>query len=94
MKVSQLINRNGNPAANQFVIRHNGEVFFQSYNSLVAKIDKDNVLHLSQYWDYSNTTMKHLRIFLDDYGYNYSSSKEIRSAIKRGEIKYENNLSV
>lgn len=35
-KVKQLINNNGNPASNQFVITAGDKVFFQSYDSMVA----------------------------------------------------------
>ena len=91
MKIRNLINRNGNPAANQFVIEDNNDVYFQSYQSIVAKISSGK-LYLSYYWDYSKTTLKHLRIFLEDYGYTYSSVNEIRSAIKKGEITYTKKI--
>lgn len=65
MKVKQLENKN------QFIILgDNGEIEFQSYNSRIAKIDKNGTLELSSLWDYSKTTLKHLYIFLDKYLYN------------------------
>lgn len=82
--VKQLINDNGNPAANQFVIRTKKATYFQSYNSVVCKLDGINII-LSNNWDYSNTTRKHLYIFLRQNGYyNLSSAKEVRNAIKDG----------
>ena len=82
--VHQLINDNGNPAANQFVIRTKKATYFQSYNSVVCKLDGINII-LSNNWDYSNTTRKHLYIFLRQNGYyNLSSAKEVRNAIKDG----------
>lgn len=82
--VKQLINDNGNPAANQFVIRTKKAKYFQSYDSVVCKLDGINIV-LSTDWEYSNTTRKHLYIFLRQNGYyNLSSAKEVRNAIKEG----------
>lgn len=80
--VQQLINDNGNPAANQFVIKTKKAVYFQSYDSVVCKLDGINIV-LSTNWEYSNTTRKHLYIFLRQNGYyNLSSAKDMRKAIK------------
>lgn len=82
--VHQLINDNGNPAANQFVIRTKKATYFQSYRSVVCKLDGINII-LSNNWDYSKTTSKHLYMFLRQNGYyNLSSAKEVRNAIKEG----------
>ena len=62
--VSNLINDNGNAASNQFIIRTPKAIYFQSYRSVVAKIDKNNKVILSENWDYSHTTLKHLYNFL------------------------------
>ena len=84
--VTQLINWNGNAAANQFVITTNNATYFQSYKSVVAKWDGTNLI-LSNYWDYSRTTSKHLYIFLYDMGFhNLSCAKDIRNAIKDGSV--------
>ncbi len=84
--VHQLINDNGNPAANQFVISTEKAKYFQSYRSVVCKLDGINIV-LSTDWDFSNTTRKHLYIFLRQNGYyNYSSATDVRKAIKNGEI--------
>ena len=85
--VSNLINNNGNAVSNQFIIRTPKAVYFQSYRSVVAKIDKNNNVILSENWDYSNTTRKHLYIFLRMYGYReLCSSKDMRQAIKNKEV--------
>ena len=82
--VRQLINDNGNYAANQFVIKTAKAVYFQSYDSVICKLDGINVV-LSLDWDYSNTTRKHLYMFLRQNGYyNLSSAKEVRKAIAEG----------
>jgi len=86
-KVKQLINDNGNPAANQFVITSGDRTFFQSYNSVVAMV-KDRVLYVTDKWDFSNTTRKHFYIFVREYyKYGYGNRKAILNGIHDGTIK-------
>ena len=88
-RVRQLINDNGNPAANQFVIKTKKATYFQSYQSVVCKLDGINII-LSNNWDCSNTTRKHLYIFLRENGYyNLSSANDIRKAIKEKKVKLD-----
>jgi hypothetical protein len=84
--ISQLINDNGNPAANQFIVKTKKATYFQSYESVVCKLDGNNIV-LSNNWDYSNTTRKHLYMFLRQNGYyDLSSAKDIRKAIKEKRV--------
>lgn len=84
--IQQLINDNGNPAANQFIIKTKEATYFQSYDSVVCKLDGVNIV-LSTNWDYSNTTRKHLYMFMRQNGYyNLSSAKEVRKAISEGRV--------
>ena len=87
MRVSQLINDRGNAAANQFVIYDNdGNCTFQSYRSTIATIKGDKV-ELYRDWDYSNTTRKHLYIFLRDFAQlNVRSKADLLAHIKNGTI--------
>jgi len=76
MKVEQFYNKN------QFSIRdrENGFTYFQSYQSMVAKIDtRKEILTLGKHWDYSKTTMKHLYLWLGEK--LYSMNTETRNAI-------------
>lgn len=73
MKVKNLIsNRSGKAVRNQFVVidTENDTIFFQSYDSMVAKVAPDG-LTLGKDWDYSNTTLKWLYVFLREYAYKY-----------------------
>ena len=80
--VCNLINNNGNAVPNHFIIYTPKATYFQSYQSVVAKIDKKGNLILSENWDYSKNTCKHLYIFLHMYGYHYlCSAKDMRKAI-------------
>lgn len=99
MLVSQLINRNGNPNANQFIIIDNGLIAFQSYDSRVCEI-RGREVTLGADWYYSRTTLKHLYTFLDDNGLSsLRDSKSVRKAIKEGQtsdgrykVLYDPNL--
>ena len=78
---------------NQFIIRDRGSIFFQSYNSLIAKIDKKGKVTLYKDWDYSNTTMRHLYMFLKEYSSidsKYLYKKGIEKLIKSKAVKYIN----
>lgn len=61
MKVEQFYHKN------QFVITDGEKITFQSYNSTIAEINGDGKLKLFSDWDYSQTTLKHLYLFLFDY---------------------------
>lgn len=91
MKVSNIINNNGNASRNQFVIKHNGAVYFQSYDSVIAKYE-DGRLTITPYWDYSNTTRKHFYIFINDYCYGYSGNREgVLNGLRDGSIRMVND---
>ena len=78
---------------NQFVITDRGNIFFQSYKSLIAKIDRDNKVTLYKDWGYSKTTMKHLYSFLRKYSSidaQYLYKQGIEKLIKNKVIKYIN----
>ena len=86
-KVEQMINDRGNGAMNQFVIYADEKVIFQSYNSIIAVVDKVNkTIELGEDWDYSVTTGKHRNIFFRDYVYlpDLASKKGIQNALKNG----------
>ena len=87
MKVQNLINNRGNRAANQFVITHNGETYFQSYESVIANYDKDGRLTITPLCDYSVTTRKHFYIFLADYTSINPTRENVLRCIANGYIK-------
>ena len=94
-KVTQFYNKN------QFIITSNERTVFQSYDSTIALLDSKNHLTLGRDWDYSNTTRKHLYLFLSDYSYNATiqealqetnKRKAIQKLIDEGFISYDENL--
>ena len=70
--ITQLINNTGNAVKNQFIITSKVTTKFQSYGSIIAsKNNKTGIVTLDpKYWNYSQTTLKHLKTFL-----NISDSK-------------------
>jgi hypothetical protein len=86
-RVEQMINDRGNGAMNQFVIYADSKVIFQSYNSIIAVVDRANKsIELGSDWDYSVTTSKHRNIFFRDYANipDLASRKGILDALKNG----------
>jgi hypothetical protein len=89
MKATQLINDNGNAAANQFVLHDGNSTMFQSYNTIIARSDNGNVTLDSNALDYSRTTSKHLYIFLRQCGWGVHNKAEVQDKIKTGTFKTE-----
>ena len=62
MYIRQFYNKN------QFIMNNDKKIIFQSYDSIIAVIDKKTgKIVFGKDWDFSNTTRKHLYLFLNDY---------------------------
>jgi len=86
MKVYNMRSSKGNRIANQFEIYDKKGRYFQSYNSIIAFINKKGQVYLDEYyWDYSQTTGKYRNMFLGDWGI-----EETREKIKSGQYKLKN----
>ena len=86
IKVQQMLSSKGNHVANQFEIYTNNYIYFQSYQTIIAKKKRGflgNITLDRNYWDYSRPTLKYLKLFL---GTN-KSKKEIEKDIKTGVYK-------
>lgn len=95
LKVSQLQH------CNQYLITNDDFNVFQSYSSIIAIYNKkEKILILGRDWDYSNTTLKHLYLFLDGYAYvsdlylygSKNKKKTIKQFIKDNKIIYDASL--
>ena len=67
----------------EYTFQHNGSRFFQSYNTIVAKVDQNNgniTLDKNSY-DLSKTTAKYRNMFLN------MSTSEMKRNIADGTIK-------
>ena len=80
MKISQF------HVKNQYILKdENGNTFFQSYDSIIARIDRiGNTVLDARYWDYSKTTGKYRNLFLGE------TKKETERKISKGIYKLEN----
>ena len=78
MKVSNIVNNRNNTVANQFVIHDDKATYFQSYRSIIVKIENGQTILDPVYWNYSRTTSKHRSTFLNE------STKETEKKIKEG----------
>lgn len=84
---------------NQFIIFDETKVTFKSYQSIVAVVEDDAVT-LGIDWDYSQTTLRHLYMFLDEYANNIyqlisnkpNKKQAIKQLIDDKIIKYDENL--
>jgi len=85
MRITNMLSSNGNEVPNQFVIKQdNGDVAFQSYQSIIAIKRNDGTIVLDiNKWDYSVTTGKYRNQFLNE------TKKETLNKIKNGIYKLE-----
>ena len=83
MTVKNMKNANGNKAVNQFIITEGSKVTFQSYDSKIAEFDTEQrTLILYPHWDYSKTTMKFLKQFIEDETtFDYGTKKDFEKRI-------------
>ena len=93
LNVRNMKSSKGNLVPNQFVIEVNGCVYFQSYQSIIAKVedtDKGKKLTLGSDWDYSRTTSKYLQLFLQAYCWKFAglTKKEMQRLIDNGTVHY------
>ena len=66
MKVENMTSARGNTVPNQFIITDNGDEYFQSYRSIIAKRSEGKIYLDDYYWDYSTTTGKYRNEFLGE----------------------------
>tara|TARA_S200002703_G_C3584536_1_gene179514 strand:+ start:187 stop:459 length:273 start_codon:yes stop_codon:yes gene_type:complete len=81
IKVKNMTSGKGNEVPNQFLITTPEGRYFQSYRSIIAFEPYHGKIQLDEStWDYSNTTSKYRRSFLNGEGIN-----ETRAKIESGE---------
>jgi len=80
MKLTNMLSNKGNRIANQFVITDDaGNMYLQSYNSVIAKQGTNGQTWLDRNtWNYSKTTAKYRNMFLGE------TLKETKAKIKSG----------
>ncbi len=87
VKVENMQSVNGNDIPNQFIITDGNVIYFQSYNTVIAKKEGGNITLDKDGWDYSRTTGKYRNLFLGE------TKKETERKIKDG-IYHIGNLNI
>ena len=81
MKVRNMIsNSTGREIPNQFIIEDGGKVYFQSYQTIIAKKEAGKITIDTNAENYSRTTSKYLYQFLN------TDRKNLLQAVKDGRI--------
>lgn len=65
MKISNLFSPKGNAVINQYKIEDNNIIYFQSYDTMICKVEGNKITLNVKY--YSRTTSKYLNIFLNEF---------------------------
>ena len=80
MKVSNMYSNNGNQLPNQYIINDGNKTIFQSYETTVAVKENGKVTLDINALEYSNTTLKYLKQFLN----TNESKKSLYAKIESG----------
>ena len=72
IKVKSMISTKGNAVPNQFILWNDEDIYFQSYKSIIARVQGyEGVFPVivldSNFWDYSKTTSTYLFKFLSRF---------------------------
>ena len=73
---------------NILIIKNDNKVSLASYETLIAIFNETTkTLKLdATYWDYSKTTLKHLKEFINNYTcFNYETKKDFEKEIKNND---------
>lgn len=88
MKVKNLEGNSGRAIPNQFVIEDDNKKIFQSYDSVIVKVEWHEdfcEVNVGCDWDYSRTTTKYLKIFLmDEVGFTDEEVEQIKKELRKG----------
>ena len=90
MKVQNMQSeRSGREVANQFVITDGSKTMFQSYNSPIVQIDRENkTITVYRDWNYSVTTGKYRNQFMSNEGFSLmASTKDFERYMNEGQIR-------
>ena len=85
MKVQNMTSSNGNKVPNQFIIDSGNKTVFQSYTTIVAVNENGKITLDSNALEYSNTTLKYLKQFLN----TNESKKSLYEKIESGFYQVE-----
>ena len=69
-----------------YVESYGSFVVLESYGTIIALINQNGTAELTEHWDYSRTTARHLAEFLRQHGFDSSEvgTPALRKALKSG----------
>ena len=89
MNVENIENGKGNKVANQFIITDTNKKVFQSYTTKIVTLDniKGELVLNSDWWDYSNTTRKYFKQFINEQTlFNYEDKQQWLKEINKNDL--------
>jgi hypothetical protein len=85
LNVQNMTSPNGNTVPNQFIVWTDNARYFQSYSTVIVRIDNDGKVVLDcKAWNYSKTTARYRNAFLNE------STTETQKKIKDGTYTLDN----
>ena len=87
--------RTGKPVVNQYVITDEAtkSIVFQSYETVIAHLDTETgaVVLDEHYWDYSITTLRYLKVFINEYVpcMHVTGKSDIEHKLSTKEIEFD-----
>ena len=87
VNVENLTTNGGNVAQEQVVVMVGSLIKFISYGTDIAYYnDNTGQLDVTEDWDYSSTTMKYFKQFIEDYtDHDYISAKDFREQLENND---------
>lgn len=73
---------------NLVILENENTIYFISYQTTICEYDREKrILKLNaNYWDYSQTTLKQLKYFINNYTcFNYETKKQFEKEIETNE---------
>lgn len=94
MKVRQLKRPRGTVVVNQFIIDEGRKTWFQSYDSIIIEIDREcQKIIVGCDWDYSMTTKKYLKQFLnEELCWNNEEAEEFKKKLRKAQSSMGNTF--
>ena len=75
----------------EYFTNDNGDTVLHSYGTPVCRVNADGSLYFYPAWDYSQTTLRHVKDFIYQFtDYNFNSKGEIEKYIKENNAMISN----
>lgn len=96
MRVTNLTSpRTGAKVANQFMIEGDGGEYFQSYETTIGHISQaPNLLLVSDDYNYSKTTSKYFKQWLDGWGWDGTDVDRLKKLLSGAQFGQKYNFTI